>query len=169
MQEGNGSFHLKPEWVEIANDKDVDRMAGALYFDLKQHKHNGAMIHPSQVEEMIHLVQKVLYTDYDWNEEEVSNLGKKFIELNKYSPTEMEESQLSPVIKAIMPELIKSAALAPSIMGPGHGTGSIHMEFVRHKPKKFSKWIFAKNIVVSTFKIVVYWLALLGLLMLLGL
>ncbi len=169
MQDGKGHYRLKPEWVGIANDKDVFRMASALYFDLKQHKHNGVMIHPAQVEEMVAFVQKVLYSDYDWSEEEIGNLGKEFIELNKYSPTEMEESQITPIIKAMMPQLMKGFNLIPPNGEQEFETTSVHMEFVRHKPKKKNKWGFIKDEAVSIFKMIICWLALLGLLMLLGL
>lgn len=177
MRNGNGNFSLRPEWVSLAEAHDAFGMANAMYTDLKHHYYNGMFIPPEAIEKLMEAVVSVLYSDHQWSEDDIGVLESKFSEFNQYYPKEVEGADIPEVIKAILPHLMKngdcvfpsSDSAMPGAMMPSVGTSHVHMEFVRHKSKKQRRWDKTKTIVSTIFKTAVYWLALLGLLTLIGL
>ena len=171
MQEGEGFYRLRPEWITLADAHDAQGMAHAMYTDLKKHYYNGVLIPPEAIKKLMETVVSVLYSDHEWSEEDIAFLENKFKELNQYYPTETAEEDIPEVLKAVLPQLMKSGmAVVPSgAIVPSGQVGQVHMEFVRHKPRKQRRWDKAKTIVGAIFKTAVYWLALLGLLTLMGL
>ena len=75
-------FRLKPEWEQGALEKDPQKMANGLYYDLKQQKHSGVIPHPDSISRMVDLVDDILYRDYHWNNDQLKMFREKINELN---------------------------------------------------------------------------------------
>lgn len=179
MKDQDGFYRLRPEWIALADTKNIFGMATAMYSDLKHHYYNGTFIPPEAIKDLMNTVKAVLHSDHEWSDEEVKALEDKFTELNQFYLSETVKEDIPEVLRAALPQLMKSGmTVVPGNIQPGMipvpgniqpGMGQVHMEFVRHKPKKKRRWDAVKIVVGAIFKTVVVWLAILGLLVLIGL
>ncbi len=163
-------FRLKPEWEQVALEKNPQKMANALYYDLKQQKHSGIIPHPDSIYRMIDLVDDILYKEYHWNNDQLKEFRDGFNELNKYYPTSQPENTIEITLpySAIMDNRINRDNILPLHISSTPWNNSSQQN--RELPKKQEKrvWRIIKDVIQVAFKIVVYWLAINGLVTLIG-
>jgi hypothetical protein len=173
MQGDNGNFRLNPDWEEIATQKNVLAMANALYADVKKYFYDGKYIPLEDVNELVDLVKEVLKSDYNWTEEQIEDLKNTFDDLNKYYPKNIQDIEIIPEgLRNILQQIQGRGIVAFPVVGGDTSSqpAPIHVEFKRKRKRKKSRKIeFVWYSIKAFFRVVIYWLAILGLLTLLGL
>jgi len=170
---GDEEFHLRPEWEQAALEKDSQKMANVLYYDLKQQKHSGIIPHPDSIYRMIESVDDILYREYHWNDDQLKKFREEFSELNKYYPTSQPENTIEITLpySAMMDNRINRDHILPLHISPRNNKcpqqNSGTVEIISKKEEK-KIWTITKDVIQVVFKIVVYWLAINGLVTLLG-
>ena len=187
----NNKFQFPPEWEGVALSKNPLRMANTLYDNLKKQKHSGIIPHPDTIKYIIHTLKSILYREYEWDIEQLDELEKKFKELNKYYPTSqppgtkevilpnipmlddiLQKNELPNIFLGLISvdnnykKLVKQ--MNPELFSDGKHNNNFSSEKKENTLEKNSKWIIVKSIIKIVFKIVVYWLALIGIFTLLG-
>ena len=144
-------FEFPKEWIKIAMSRNSLSMATLVYDSIKKQKHSGIFPHPELIDTMLNVLKNILYEEYGWNQEQLDNLQSKFEELNKYYPT----SQPGGTIEIRMPS-----------NAPLNERRELQQ---KGEKKSFITKNHIKSAFIIGFEIIVYWLALIGLITLLGL
>ena len=161
-------FRLKPEWEQGALEKDPQKMANGLYYDLKQQKHSGIIPHPDKISRMVDLVDDILCRDYHWNTDQLKMFREEFNELNKYYPTSQPDNTIEITLpySAMMDNRINRDHILPIYSMSRNNLSQQNRELPKKQEKRV--WRIIKDVIQVVFKIVVYWLAINGLVALLG-
>jgi len=145
-------FEFPKEWVKIAMSRNSLSMAALVYDSIKKQKHSGVFPHPELIDTMLNVLKNILYEEYGWQQEQLDKLQNKFEELNKYYPTSQPEGTIE--VRMSSNDLLN---------------GKEGQQEKRGKNKKvFIKKEFIKALFRIIFEITIYWLALIGLITLLG-
>ena len=188
-------FRLHPDWEPIADQQDPLRMANVLYTDLKKNMYQGIIPPKEAVTEMINVIKFILERDFYWSRDQLDEFEQNFLQLNQYySPEEkmkemvdynrnnIQNSRLPKELKDILSQLSdvggdiqittsgpdghiisnRPMYFSPPLRKTGHGAETSK----RHRNKTIYT---LKTLFYVFFKATVYWLALFGLLTLLGL
>lgn len=190
--DGN-EFQFPPEWEGVAHSRDPLKMANTLYDNLKKQKHSGIIPHPDTIKYIIHTLKGILYREYEWDVEQLEELEEKFKELNKYYPTSqppgtkevtlpyppmlgniLRKNELSDIFLGLVP-IGNIQNLPPNEKHFNFFPGKKENNLVEvteinreNNLEKNNKWKITKNIIKVVFKVAIYWLALIGIITLLG-
>ena len=179
--DNNNEFQFPPEWEGVALSRDPLRMANTLYDNLKKQKHSGIIPHPDTIKYIIHMLKGILYREYEWDIEQLEELEKKFKELNKYYPTSQPPGTKEVILPNIpmLDDILQKNELSSIYLGivpmgniqnllPNEKHNNNFFPEKKENTLKKRKWKIVKNIIKIIFNVAIYWLALIGIITLLG-